>query len=315
MERVTVFDIERFSFTDGPGVRTTVFFKGCNLHCPWCHNPEGIDFQKELLFNPIKCIGCGDCFKVCPNNAHILTSDIHSVNRDVCNRCFKCVDNCCSNALQVIGTDYTVGELVEILLEDEMYYKNSGGGVTVSGGEALCHADFLSSLFDELHKHGINTAIESNLSLPWEKIKTALNKTDLIMFDLKTLDKDKFEQVIGGNLDLIKSNIDNINLLNKPVIARTPIIPEFNDSAEEIENICRYLSEHLMDNLQYYELLPYHPLGAEKAVNIGKTEFSNRFSVPDKKKLNKLAEIALKFKLNVKISNRSIKDLEDTNEI
>ena len=225
-----IADIQRSSIHDGPGIRTTVFFKGCPLHCAWCHNPECISFEKQTLFYPDKCIGCG-----------------------------KCDQGCFAGAKVTCGKEYTLDALMAELLQDMPYYRH--GGVTFSGGEPLAQREFLSKAVDACHEKEIHCAIETSL-MGYDE--TVLRKFDLIMADLKIWDNDLHRLYTGSGNVQIKENFQKLNTLGIPIIARTPVIPEI---PQQIPRISEFLKT--LDNVKQYQLLPYHPLGMEKTRALG----------------------------------------------
>ena len=299
-----IFDVERFSTEDGPGIRTSVFFKGCHLHCPWCHNPEGISFVRQLRFAPQKCIGCGKCAEICPVSAHGMDENgKHTLNRARCKSCMRCAGVCYTGALEAVGRTVTVEEIMKELLEDEIFYRRSGGGVTATGGEALCQAEFVAELFTALQARKIHTAIETNLCLPWKQIEGALEKTNLIMFDLKTMDSALHEQTIGSSNQPVLENIVRLGKMGKQMIARTPVIPGFNDSEQEIRRIARFLQKNAGPNLLGYELLGYHPLGCDKAEQLSLEQ--KDFSIPSREKMAILAAAAAETGLDIKTNGHT----------
>ena len=201
-----VFDVERFSTRDGFGIRTTAFLKGCNLHCDWCHNREGIAPEMQLAYRPERCTGCGACAAVCPSEAQQFQNGVHTLERSRCVRCFRCTQVCFSGALEQVGKTWTVEELVETLATDQPYFQTSGGGVTLSGGEVMCQLDFAIRVLTELKKRGIHTAIETNLAVPWDWYEQILPWTDLIMADVKTMDAAVFAQHIGHGFERVLDN-------------------------------------------------------------------------------------------------------------
>lgn len=226
MLKARITDIQRSSVHDGPGLRTTVFFKGCPLHCAWCHNPEAISFEPELLNYPEKCIGCG-----------------------------RCDEGCFSGARALCGREYTVDEAMSEILLDKEYFTN--GGVTFSGGEPLAQAEFLSVLVDRCTECGIHTAVETSLIYYNEDI---FKKIKLVMADLKIWDTELHKKYTGVDNLAIKENFRRINQLGIPIIARTPVIPEIKQDIDKISEFLKGLS-----NVKRYELLPYHPLGLVKS--------------------------------------------------
>ena len=185
-----ISDIKRFAVHDGDGIRTTVFFKGCPLKCVWCHNPEGISFKPQLAYYENKCIDCGECVSVCPSNAHKLTDEGHSFQRDLCIACGKCEEKCLGSALNFYGKEVTVDELLPTLLEDKGFYETSGGGVTLSGGECLCQADFCVKLLKALKKEGINTAVDTCGFVSQDALDKVLPYTDIFLYDIKAIEED-----------------------------------------------------------------------------------------------------------------------------
>lgn len=259
-----VTNIQRFSLNDGPGIRTTVFLQGCNMHCTWCHNPETLSAHPVLMHYPDKCIGCGKCFEICPNKAHKLDAETkqHTIDRTLCKNCGKCADSCFADALVMSSKPMTVEEVMKEIRQDKLYYDESGGGVTVSGGEALLHCAFVSELADACHEEGIKIAVETNMSLPWHHIESTLRKMDLIMCDMKLNICTEHRKYTGEDNCMIFNNIGRSSLLGVPVIVRTPLIPGITDSLENIRPIAEYMSK--MDNILYYELLNFNPLGGSK---------------------------------------------------
>ena len=231
MQTGIIADIQRSSVHDGPGLRTTVFFKGCPLHCAWCHNPETIDPKPQLLEYPEKCICCGMCSK-----------------------------GCFSGAKVICGKEMSSDEVMEQILHDKQYYVK-GGGVTFSGGEPFMQADFLNTLIDKCKSQGIHTAVETSMAIYSEAV---ISKLDLIMCDLKIWDKDIHREYVGIDPGIIRANIEKADMLGIPIILRTPVIPGIK---QEIDKISAFAKQ--LNNVIQYELLPYHHLGTEKAKAMG----------------------------------------------
>lgn len=250
-----VTDIQRSSIHDGPGIRTTVFFKGCPLNCVWCHNPECIKKEPQMLLYPQKCIGCGMCEK-----------------------------GCFSGAKVVCGKEMTANEIFKEILLDKAYYATDGG-VTFSGGEPMMYPEILKELIFLCKKEGINTAIETSLIAFNEEVFKSL---DFVMADFKIWDNEKHKKYTGVSNQNIKENFKRLDKLNVPFIVRTPIIPDINDTKDEIISIRDFIKN--FKNIKSYELLPYHPLGVEKQKALGISE--KRFSVPDKLKMEELQRYA-----------------------
>lgn len=262
MAKGLITDIQRFSLNDGPGIRSTVFFKGCNMHCTWCHNPETISMKNNLLFYSQKCIGCGKCFEVCPVQAHERKNGMHLIHRDKCISCGKCAEECYPQALAMAGKEVDTEYVIKEVLQDRLYYKNSGGGVTLSGGEVLMQMDFAKDICKRLHNEGIEVAIESNMSLPFDTIKELIDMVDLVMMDVKIFDDTNHKKYTGVSNANVIENLKKLNEINKPVIVRTPLIPGVTDNKDNLRNIAKLLEG--MENVICYELLNFNPLGDSK---------------------------------------------------
>ena len=249
-----IVDVQRASLHDGPGLRTTVFFKGCPLHCAWCHNPESIALEKQMLFYPEKCIGCGHCR-----------------------------EGCFAGARVPCGREVTAEALLDEILQDKPFYRDEGG-VTFSGGEPLMQRDFLRCMIALCRENGVRTAIETSLFFYDEDI---LSQLDLIMADLKIWDEDKHRSYCGGSARAIREHFLKAAQLGVPIIARTPIIPGINDDEEELQCIARFLAP--LKAVQAYELLSYHPLGLEKARALGKPQ--TRYATPTPERMAQLRNL------------------------
>ncbi len=257
-----ITDIQRFSLNDGPGIRTTVFLKGCNLHCAWCHNPEAIRMTNELMVYPANCIGCGHCVPVCPSGARSIAAGVLQFDRSRCTACGACAAVCFPGALKMAGRSVSVEEVMGEILQDHAYYADSGGGVTLSGGELFCQAEFADALIDACRKEKIPVAVETNLNWQFESVRPILEKLDLIMFDVKIFDSVEHKRWTGVENAELLDNARRLDTLNRPLIARTPLIPGATDSAENIRAIAGFLRN--FRNLRCYELLNFNPLGESK---------------------------------------------------
>lgn len=257
-----ITDIQRFSLNDGPGIRTTVFLKGCNLHCAWCHNPETIRKKNELMVYPANCIGCGHCVPVCPSGARSIAAGVLQFDRSRCTACGACAAVCFPGALKMAGRSVSVAEVMGEILQDRAYYADSGGGVTLSGGELFCQAEFADALIDACREEKIPVAVETNLNWQFESARPILEKLDLIMFDVKIFDSVEHKRWTGVENAELLNNARRLDTLDRPLIARTPLIPGATDSAENIRAIAGFLRN--FRNLRCYELLNFNPLGDSK---------------------------------------------------
>ena len=275
MKTVTLFDIERNSFVDGPGIRTTVFFKGCNLKCAWCHNPESQDFKPQMMFYKDKCKGCGKCKEVCPHNF------------EKCDLCGKCTFYCPVDARKVCGKEYTVDEVFAEIIKDKAFYDNSDGGVTFSGGECMLQIDFLLEILKKCKENNIHTAVDTAGHIPFENFEKILPYTDLFLYDIKCFDNEKHKKYVGVGNRLILENLKKLFHANAKIWIRIPIIAGINDTAEEMLKIKDFLID--CGTPEKIELLPYHAMGENKYYAIGK--FPVDFKAPSSDKIKTLKAI------------------------
>lgn len=257
-----VTEIQRFALNDGPGIRTTVFLKGCDMRCAWCHNPETIRPGKDLHYYARNCIGCFKCVYVCPSKAHKKIDGTHRFFPNLCVRCGKCADICYAGAMVMSGEEMTVQQVMEQVVQDKPYYDDSHGGVTISGGEVFCQREFALELTQACHAQGISVGIETNLNTPMEQARPLLSQVDLIMCDVKLLDGEEHRKWTGVGNETVKANLRLLDDLNVPYIVRTPVIPGVNDSDGDIAAIAEFLRP--CKNMMYYELLNFNPLGMPK---------------------------------------------------
>lgn len=257
-----IFAIERFSLNDGPGIRTTVFLKGCPLDCQWCHNPESKSPRPQLAFFEDKCVGCGACAGVCEN--HRIQDGVHSVDFARCTACGRCVEVCPGEALKVYGRSASPEEIVAEALKDEVYYQSSGGGITVSGGEPLFQPEFTLEILREAKKCGLHTALETSGFARWEKLEALLPYTDLFLYDYKA-EKSKHRELTGVESDRIVDNLKRLLERGAKVILRCPIVPGVNENPEALQAFARQFPA-----LAGVERLPYHAMGEVKKRAIGK---------------------------------------------
>ncbi|MDO9542777.1 MAG: glycyl-radical enzyme activating protein [Kiritimatiellia bacterium] len=263
-----VFNIQKFSINDGPGIRTTVFLKGCPLHCIWCHNPESREKGIEISFIAERCIGCGYCFRVCPHQCHVMENDKHEFNRDLCARCGLCAKECHAQALEAVGKSMSVAEVMEEVVKDRPFYETSGGGMTLSGGEPLAQHEFSKALLRAAKKDKIHTAMETCGYAPFTAYAAILDDVDLFLYDYKETDPALHRKFTGVDNALILENLFKIDQRGGRIILRCPIIPGLNDRADHFAGMATTANK--LKNIVEIQVLPYHPLGESKSARLGK---------------------------------------------
>ena len=263
----TIFDIKHFAVHDGPGIRTTVFLKGCPLSCLWCHNPESISPHPQLLFTPRKCIGCDNCFEACPEAAHRKVEGVHVIDRERCRTHGECVDGCYAGALEMAGYEVTVDDVMEEVLRDRTFHANSGGGITLSGGEPLAQQEFTIALLQSAKAQGLHTALDTSGHAPWPRLEEALRHTDLVLYDLKHMDPKRHAALTGVSNELILDNLRLLDRIGKTTWIRIPLIPSQNDDDANYEAMGELLSA--LENVERIEILRYHRLAETKYASAG----------------------------------------------
>jgi pyruvate formate lyase activating enzyme len=264
-----IFDIKRYAINDGPGIRVAVFFKGCNLNCAWCHNPEGISAIMEKMYSPQKCIGCGTCVEACPNKALTLTSEGIITDPKLCNVCGKCAEVCPTRAVEMSGKTMTVAEIIDVIEKERPFFEQSGGGVTFSGGEPLTHHKMLIELLDECGKRGIHRAIDTAGFVKTEIILEVAKRTDLFLYDLKMMDSSLHKQWTGVPNELILQNLIALADSGSEISIRIPLIGEVNDTSENLRQTALFVSK-LAGSKKEVHLLPYHNIAQNKYRKLGK---------------------------------------------
>jgi pyruvate formate lyase activating enzyme len=274
-----VTNIQRFSTDDGPGIRTTVFFKGCTLSCQWCHNPETIFAGKQLQYEQQSCRNCGACTQVCPAGVHSVETGSHRLDWSRCTRCFACVDRCFYGALSVIGREISAKDLGEQLLRDRAFYDKSGGGVTFSGGEPLLQADFCAEVFRFLKSQGIHTAVDTAGNVSFSQFETILPWTDLFLFDIKVVDPQKHKEQTGAENGLVLENFKRLLGTGADIWVRTPLVKGINDGDAETAGKIAIINNN--NTVKKVELLPYHSYGLAKYKALGMTDTCAHFQKPE----------------------------------
>lgn len=259
-----VFNLQHYSIHDGPGIRTTVFLKGCPLKCLWCQNPESQDSQPLLLFTAEKCMGCGSCVEVCPNEAIKLLDNISKTDRERCTGKGECVSVCPNDARRIVGREMNAAEVFEDVKADDIFYRDSHGGVTLSGGDPVFQPDFSIAILGLCQSAGIHTAIETCGFLEWNKLKNILDHTDLVLYDIKHMDSSKHKEYTGVTNELILENAEKIHReLKIPIYPRIPLVPGYNDSLKNLQCTAEFIASKL-DGKNRVHILPYHRLGETK---------------------------------------------------
>lgn len=266
----TIFDIKKFAVHDGPGIRTTVFVKGCPLRCQWCHNPESWEQTPQILFYERNCIGCGKCLEMCEKGALRLEEGVRVYDSDLCGRCWKCTEVCYAEAQVKCGREVTVEEVLVEVEKDRPFYDNSGGGMTISGGEPLAQFEFVKALLEEARARELHTALDTSGYGRWERIEALLPVVDLFLYDLKLIDPERHRTQAGVPNERILKNLRRLSRSGKPVTIRMPVVPGHNDSEEDIRLLRTFLRA-LDGGPIRMELLPYHKLALSKYERLGRT--------------------------------------------
>lgn len=283
-----VFDIQRFSLHDGPGIRTTVFLAGCNLRCKWCHNPESFTIQPVLRHYPMKCIGCAKCMEVCPNHCHISVNGMHLIRREDCTACGRCAAECVAGALEMSNQHRKSEDIIKTVLLDRPFYKETGG-MTVSGGEPMLQSEFALDLLRLAKQEGITTALDTAGAVPWERYEPIMPYCDLFLFDMKCMDPALHREATGVDNALILENLARLSRRGARILIRVPVIPGVNNTRENMSELAAYLAP--LSGIEGVELLPFHPLGGGKYESLGLQYPVKGMVPPSKEEMNALCQV------------------------
>jgi len=295
-----VFDIRRYSIHDGPGIRTTVFLKGCPLRCRWCHNPESWRPAPELAFRRTRCTGCRACEQACIFDAISWVDGMPVTDPDKCTVCGRCVEACPNRAREVVGRTTTVAEVMDEVVRDRIFYDQSGGGVTFSGGEPLMQPDFLLDLLEACRSIWIHTAVDTTCYSPWETLKAVAERTDLFLCDIKHIDSREHKQLTGVDNKMILENITRLAGMGKQIIVRVPLVPGVNDDLYSMRAIADFVES--LGSVRRLDLLPYHSGGLSKAVRLtGDIKLMRPKSQSNQGIVNKIKQVLEDRGLEVKI--------------
>lgn len=293
-----VFNIQKFSIHDGKGVRTLIFMKGCPLSCLWCSNPESQSLSVEIIDVKSNCIKCGKCYYICPNKA--VSDNDFNIDKDLCDKCGICADKCYANAKKKVGNVCSVEDLMEKIEKDYLIYRNSEGGVTVGGGEPMMQAEFVAELLKQCHSINIHTAVETCGYSSWDKAESIFKHTDQIFFDLKHMNSFEHKKLTGVDNSLILKNAEKLSGMHKEIIFRIPLIPTLNDNVENIRSTGVFVAGLMKRTADIkIEILPYHSMGVDKYMWLGREYELKEIKPPDKDYVKERENILKKTGCNV----------------
>jgi len=285
-----IFDIKKYAINDGPGIRLTVFFKGCNLSCQWCHNPESLSPKVQKMYNASKCIGAAKCLDNCPNDALELTSEGIITNYDACNLCGICAEVCPTKAFEMLGSSISISELMKKIDSEAIFFDQSGGGVTFSGGEPLMHSEYLIEALKECGKRMYHRVVDTTAFTNQETLLEVAKHTELFLIDLKIMDSKSHKNFTGVSNEKILSNITELAKTNCEIIFRMPLIKKVNTSKENIRSTALFMNS-LDGNKSVINLLPYHNIAENKHVKLGDKSSFVKFETPNEQEINGIVEI------------------------
>ncbi len=292
-----ILNIQKYSLHDGPGIRTTVFLKGCPLRCWWCHNPESQVKGPEIMSLPSRCLGCGTCQTVCPTDAISMVDGKAVIDRLKCTVCGECARVCGAEAKEIVGKEFTVEEVMAEVMKDRIFYDQSQGGVTFSGGEPLMQPKFLKELLVQSKEEGLETVVDTSGFAHWQVLEDIIPYTDLFLYDVKVMDDAKHQKYVGVSNKLILANLEKLAATGSKIRARIPIIPGVNDDEQNLRETGEFLAGLGIADVN---VLPYHNMGADKYSRLGREYLLPELEAPTEETMERVVKTLASFGLNVK---------------